>query len=149
MVVYFYVHLQPGIVVVRKKLQPNELPQLYASDVMSKLEKIHIVSIMWLHGCVYSIMSTYPILWSLVCACRYTCTHSLDITLSKFSLWFGRYLSSMVYSGKFLNGFNFEVMYHQMFKNLSSRNLLTYVNLCTARLYKLISLFLVQPSFKT
>ena len=41
--------LQHGIVVVRKKQQPNELSQLYASDVSSKLEKIHIVSLMGMY----------------------------------------------------------------------------------------------------
>ena len=43
---FCYLCLQHGIVVVGKKQQPNEMNQMYASDVMSKLEKIHIVSLM-------------------------------------------------------------------------------------------------------
>ena len=49
--------LQHGIVVVRKKQQPNELAQMYASDVTSKLEKIHIVSFMGYSGTHIWLMS--------------------------------------------------------------------------------------------
>ena len=69
--------LQHGIVVVRKKQQPNELAQMYASDVTSKLEKIHIVSSMGHSGTHIWLMSNTlkdqpRSMAATICGCSYT-----------------------------------------------------------------------------